>query len=155
VIDGRTINRPRYSIRNVGWSRYLKEVSAWSMRHVILFCRVLLKQAANQNCRMDRRSLAEVVNLMPAGNTGRLPEYPAFIDLTAGINRHAASTPVAVPLSACSFNTWQRHAKLLSTDRRRSAGRYLQVAAKPLNLVEYLPSSSGAAGAGFLSPKAG
>jgi hypothetical protein len=60
------------------------------MRHVILFCLVLLKQAANQNCRMDHRSLAEVVNLMPAGNTGRLPEYPAFIDLTAGINRHPA-----------------------------------------------------------------
>jgi hypothetical protein len=84
------------------------------MRHVILFCRVLLKQAANQNCRMGRSSLAEVVNLMPAGNTGRLPEYPASIELTAGINRHPASTPLAVPLSASSFNELDLARKLRS-----------------------------------------
>jgi hypothetical protein len=60
------------------------------MRHVISFCRVLPKQAENQNCRMDRRSQPEVVNLMPAGNTGATRTSPAFIDLTAGINRRVA-----------------------------------------------------------------
>jgi hypothetical protein len=68
MIDSRMVDGSQNAIRNVRWAWDLKEMPAGSIRHFILLAD-LLQQAANENGRMNRRSPAEVVNLMAAGNS--------------------------------------------------------------------------------------